>query len=351
MLILGIESSCDESAASIVKNGREVLSNVLYSQINEHKDWGGVIPEYASRLHYEKIHTVIDSALKTAKVSFQDIDAIAVTVGPGLMGSLLIGVNVAQTLAWIYDKPLIPVNHLYGHICSNFIESDLEPPFLCMLVSGGHTQIITVNDYNEMEILGSSIDDAVGEAFDKTARLLGLDYPGGPELDKLAQTGSENKLYKFPISNVEGFKFSFSGLKTAVLRLKEKIGEEKFTEDKADIAFAFQKCIAETLYQKINKAIIETNLNTVVIAGGVSANSHIRKVFQERFSSVNPNETTAQGTVSKLQPPSCHMPNLKYCTDNAAMIASAGYFKFTGIDEKNREQFNNYSLNTFPKLI
>lgn len=334
MIVLGIETSCDETAAAIVKDGREVLSSVLYSQINEHRDWGGVIPEHASRLHYEKIHEIIQKALEEAALSFNEVDLIAVTVGPGLMGSLFIGVNVAQTLAWIHDKPLIPVNHLHGHICSNFLDTNLKPPFLCMLASGGHTQIIKVTGYDEIETLGSSIDDAVGEAFDKTARLMGLVYPGGPELDKLAQTGSKNAEYRFTIPKVEGFKFSFSGLKTAVLRLKEKIGDEKFNKDKADIAYAFQDCIAEILIQKLKKAISETDLKTIVLAGGVSANSKIREVFQRHFSKANAYQ--------------CYMPGLKYCTDNAAMIASAGYFKFQA-QKSDTENFKNYALDVFPR--
>ena len=248
MLILGIESSCDESAAAIVEDGRKVISNYLHSQIEDHKDWGGVIPEFASRLHYKKINKVIEKTLSDVSVSYKDIDAIAVTHGPGLIGSLLVGMNVAKTLAWVHKKPLIPVNHLMGHICANFLDSDIEPPFICLLASGGHTQVILVKNYDEMEIVGETIDDAAGEAFDKVARLLDLPYPGGPELDKLAQNfdfdGDIYKgTYKFPIPKVKELNFSFSGLKTSVLRLKQKISEEEWNGNKAEIAFAFQDCV------------------------------------------------------------------------------------------------------------
>lgn len=332
MLILGIETSCDETAASVVKDGREVLSNVLYSQINEHKDWGGVIPEHASRLHYTKIHEIINQALKEAQINYETLDAIAVTTGPGLMGSLLIGVNAAQTLAWIHDKPLIPVDHLYAHICSNFLGTNLEAPFLCLLASGGHTQIIELQDYDTMITHGVSIDDAVGEAFDKTARLMNLAYPGGPELDKLAQSVSSRAEYKLPIPKVNDYNFSFSGLKTAVLRLKEKIGEEKFLKDKAKIAYAFQESVSETLIQKVEKFLENSSLKTIVIAGGVSANSAIRKAFLERFS-------TDKGF-------NCYLPKLSYCTDNAAMVAAAGYFKTQKLDIS---EFKTLNLTVFPK--
>lgn len=325
MLILGIETSCDETAAAIVKDGREVLSNVVFSQIQKHQEWGGVIPEIASRLHLEKILPIIKSSLDEAKVSMQEIDAIAVSSKPGLVGSLLIGVNAAKTLAWIHKKPIIPINHLFGHICANYIDSDLEPPFVCLLASGGHTQIIKVPNFTEIEIIGETIDDAAGEAFDKVARLMDLPYPGGPHLDKLAQTAFEsvkednnaaNSLckeirnkYKLPIAKVKGYDFSFSGLKTAVLRLKEKIAQDEWEQNKAQIAHAFQHCVAETFKQKISAAMEESNIHKLVIAGGVAANSEMRKVFKAHF------------TEDQL----C-FPGLKYCTDNAAMIASAGYF-------------------------
>lgn len=325
MLILGIETSCDETAASIVEDGRKVISNVVLSQIEKHKEWGGVIPEVASRLHLESINSIINQTiLEASKLEenpssnndkellnnyWQKIDAIAVTNKPGLIGSLLVGVNVAKTLAWIHDKPLIPVNHLYGHVCANFIDSEIEPPFICLLASGGHTQIIKVQSYHDMQILGETIDDAAGEAFDKVARLMDLPYPGGPHLDKLAKNATEFDKYSFPISKVDGFDFSFSGLKTAVLRLKQKLDDSEWEENKANIAYAFQDTVAKTFYKKISKATEETGIESVVLAGGVAANSRIRGLFQEKFPAEN-----------------LCFPPLKYCTDNAAMIASAGYF-------------------------
>ncbi len=334
MLILGIESSCDESAAAVVKDGREVISNYLHSQIEDHKDWGGVIPEFASRLHYKKINKVIERTLTDVKLSLSDIDAIAVTHGPGLIGSLLVGMNVAKTLAWVHNKPLIPVNHLMGHICANFLDSDIEPPFICLLASGGHTQIIQVNNYNDMGIIGETIDDAAGEAFDKVARLLDLPYPGGPELDKLAQEFNFKESvykgkYKFPIPKVKELKFSFSGLKTSVLRLKEKLDESEWQENKTEIAFAFQDCVAQVLKRKIESALENSDINQVIIAGGVAANSRIRKIFNE----IN----------IKIV-----MPDLKYCTDNAAMIASAGHYKYLSSSDK--EIYYNYDFEAFSKL-
>lgn len=334
MLILGIESSCDESAAAIVKDGRVVISNYLHSQIEDHKDWGGVIPEFASRLHYKKINKVIDKTLRDANLSFSDIDAISVTHGPGLIGSLLVGMNVAKTLAWVHNKALIPVNHLMGHICANFLDSDIEPPFICLLASGGHTQIIKVNSYSEMEILGETIDDAAGEAFDKVARLLDLPYPGGPELDKLAQEFSFDESvykgkYKFPIPRVKELNFSFSGLKTSVLRLKEKLDESEWQENKAEIAFAFQDCVAQVLKKKIETAILDSGFEKIIIAGGVAANSRIRQIFNE----------------IKIE---IVMPSLKYCTDNAAMIASAGYYKYLSSSDK--KIYYNYDFEAFSKL-
>ncbi len=330
MLILGIETSCDETSAAIVEDGRDVLSNIVYSQIEDHKEWGGVIPEIASRLHIEKIFPIIDKCLQDANKTFADIDAISVTNKPGLIGALLIGVNVAKTLAWVHKKPLIPVNHLFGHVYANFIDSDLKPPFICLLASGGHTQIIEVKAYGDMEILGETIDDAAGEAFDKVARLLNLPYPGGPHLDKLAQTANDKSKYKFPISKVPACDFSFSGLKTAALRLKEKITSadpKEWEENRANIAYAFQDCVARTFHKKINEAIERTGLNKIVLAGGVAANSGVRSLFKDSF----PAEDLA-------------FPSLKYCTDNAAMIAAAAFFeKENQIKPNEKLDFEVYS--------
>lgn len=312
MLVLGIETSCDETAVAVIRNGRECLSSKVFSQVFKHKQWGGVIPEVASRMHLETINRLIHDCLAEANVSISDIDAIAATQGPGLIGSLMVGFNVAKTLAWVHDKRLIPVNHLYGHVCANFLETDLEPPFLCMLASGGHTQIIAMPDHTNMEIMGETVDDAAGEAFDKVARLMNLAYPGGPHLDKLAQTATDTGSYRFPVPRINEYNFSFSGLKTAVLRLKEKISEETWEQDKAQIAKAFQECIAKTLFEKVLLASNNTNLRSIVLAGGVAANSAIRAKFREEFS-------PEKGF-------NLIVPSLKFCTDNAAMIASAGYF-------------------------
>jgi N6-L-threonylcarbamoyladenine synthase len=334
MLILAIESSCDETAVAIVENGRKVHSSKLYSQIKHHEDWGGVIPENASRLHYETAHQILDKTLTEAKVKIEDITALAVTQGPGLIGSLLVGINLAKTLAWVHNKPLIPTNHLMGHICANFLDSDLEPPFLCLLASGGHTQVIKVKDYYDMEIMGETIDDAAGEAFDKVARLMELPYPGGPNLDKLAQTGQLNSEYRFTIPKVKDYNFSFSGLKTAVLRLKQKIGDDEFLKNKADIAFMFQECVAKTLERKIAAACEDTGIKQIVIAGGVAANSKLRAHFQDVFSETN-------GF-------SLCLPALKYCTDNAAMIASAAYFKHKS--QSNHDEYSNYEFDAFSRM-
>ncbi len=327
MLILGIETSCDETAAAVVKDGREMIASVVYTQIEKHKKWGGVIPEMASRFHLEVISQVIRECLEKANCNIEtDIDAIAVTQGPGLTGSLLVGANAAKTLAWLYKKPIIPVNHLLGHIAANYIGTDIKPPLICLLVSGGHTQIIRVDSYTEIEVIGESVDDAAGEAFDKVARLMGLDYPGGPHLDKLAQEALaiEGALthesaetcrkapfcYEFKIPEVGALDFSFSGLKTGVLRLKEKIGEEKWQADKAMIAKAFQDTVAEFLFKKVAEASRITNYNNIIIAGGVAANSSVRKRFSDGF---------------KAPEYQIYYPPLSLCTDNAAMIAAAAY--------------------------
>jgi N6-L-threonylcarbamoyladenine synthase len=328
MLVLGIETSCDETAAAIVKDGRTIIANKVYTQTLAHQKWGGVVPELASREHLLFINQIIEESLKEAQLKVKDLDLIAVTQGPGLLGSLLVGINTAKTLSWLYNKEIIAVNHLHGHICANYLESEFEPPFLCLLVSGGHTQIIKVNDYTDYEILGESIDDACGEAFDKVAKLLDLAYPGGPELDKLAQSAQDtfvsddqaeaksilHSRYTFPIAQVGEFDFSFSGLKTAVLRLKQSISEELWQKDKAKIALAFQQTVSKTLLRKVKKASEKTGFKKIVIAGGVAANSTLRAEFEKEFSLKNGFQ------LSK--------PELRFCTDNAAMIASAGYFKY-----------------------
>ena len=266
--ILGIESSCDETSVSVVKNGREVLSNVIHSQIDIHKQFGGVVPEIASRNHVEAISSVTKKALEEASVTFDDIDSICVTQGPGLVGALLVGVAYAKALSYALGKPLVPVNHIEGHIAANYITyKDLKPPFLCLLISGGNTILVHIKDFCDFEILGSTRDDAIGEAYDKVARVIGLDYPGGPKIDALAKEGKAN--IELPKTYFENLDFSFSGIKTAVLNLNHKDPNI----NKADLCASFEKATTEVLIQNTLKAIKHTGLKKVVLAGGVSANS------------------------------------------------------------------------------
>ena len=319
--IMAIESSCDETACAIVKNGREVISNVVASQIKTHEKYGGVIPEIAAREHLESINVVIDEAFKQANMQPQDITAFAGTVGPGLVGCLLVGLNAAKTLALVYDKPFIGVNHLNAHLCGNYIDTDLKPPYIALLISGGHTQIIDVKSYSEQKIIGETIDDAVGEAYDKVARLIGLPYPGGPVLDKLAKEGNPHA-FKLPEAKVDGYNFSFSGLKTAVLRLVKSFDGQELPVN--DICASFQECVSSTLFKKVKKALEESGYKQVVIAGGVAANSEIRrKIFslEEEGYRVN-------------------APLMKYCTDNAAMVASCAYFNTNTFDDIDVEVFS-----------
>ena len=320
-LIMGIESSCDETACAIVKGGREVIANVVASQIKIHEQYGGVIPEIAAREHLEAINVVIEETLKQAGVSGNEISAFASTIGPGLVGCLLVGMNAAKTLSLVYDKPFIGVNHLNAHLAANFIDTNLEPPFIALLVSGGHTQIIKVSSYSEMEIMGETIDDAVGEAYDKVARLIGLPYPGGPKLDKLAQEGNPHA-FKLPEAKVGGYDFSFSGLKTAVLRLVKSFdGKEMPVKD---ICASFQECVSSTLFKKVRNALLETGYKQVVLAGGVAANSEIRKkIFNLKNEGFE-----------------VYAPIMKYCTDNASMVASSAYFFENTFDDVNVEVFS-----------
>ena len=320
---MAIESSCDETACAIVKGGREVIANVVASQIKIHEEFGGVIPEIAAREHLEAINVVIDETFKQAGVTGKDVTAFASTVGPGLVGCLLVGMNAAKTLALAYDKPFIGVNHLNAHLAANFIDTNLEPPFIALLVSGGHTQIIKVSSFSEMEIIGETIDDAVGEAFDKIARVIGLGYPGGPKMDKLAQEGKSN--IDLPKVHVEGLDFSFSGLKTAIINLHHKTPDI----NKADLAASFEKDVAEILLENTKKAVNETNINKIALAGGVSANSYIRKAFKE---------------LEEKENIEIYYPELKLCTDNAAMIASAGYYNYL------KGNFSDLKLNAVPNL-
>lgn len=323
--IMAIESSCDETACAIVKNGREVIANVVASQIKTHAKFGGVIPEIAAREHLDSINVVIEEAFSQAKevagIEPEDITAFAGTVGPGLVGCLLVGLNAAKTLALVYDKPFIGVNHLNAHLCGNYIDTELKPPFMALLVSGGHTQIIDVKSYSQQHILGETIDDAVGEAYDKVARLIGLPYPGGPRLDKLAQEGNP-KAFHLPEARVDGYNFSFSGLKTAVLRLVKSFDEKVLPVN--DVCASFQECVSSTLLKKLKRAAEENGYKQVVIAGGVAANSEIRrKIFN------------LENEGYKV-----FAPPMKYCTDNAAMVASCAYFNTNTFDDVNVEVFS-----------
>lgn len=307
MIILGLESSCDETACAIVKDGREVLANVVSSQIKIHEKFGGVVPEIAAREHLNSINFVIKEAYKQAQISPQKIDAFCSTTGPGLIGCLLVGLNAAKTLSLIYDKPYLGVNHLKAHVCANFIENDFTPPFVCLLVSGGHTQIIYVKNYAEQTILAQTMDDAVGEVYDKVARLCSIPYPGGILLDKMAQEGDKNR-FNFPEAKVGEDEFSFSGLKTAVLREVKKFDKENLP--KKDIAASFQYRICDTLINKTIKTAQKLNCSKIALAGGVAANSELRKRLKEL----------------EKQNFATNYPQLKYCTDNAAMVASCAYF-------------------------
>ena len=323
ILTLGIESSCDETSVAVVKNGREVLSNVINSQIKIHEKFGGVVPEIASRNHVEAISDVTKQALHDANVTFDDIDNIACTYGPGLVGALLVGVSYAKGLSYALHKPLTPTNHIEGHIAGNYItHKDLKPPFLCLVISGGHTHLVYIKDYNDFEILGKTRDDAIGEAFDKVARVIGLGYPGGPKVDKLAKEGQVN--IELPKTHIDGLDFSFSGIKTAIINLHHKNPDI----NKADLCASFEKTVTEILIEHIKKAIEITGLKTVALAGGVSANSYIRNAFDD----LEKNGIEV------------YMPDLKLCTDNGAMIGSAGYYNYmAGIRD-------GLELNAIPNL-
>lgn len=320
--IMAIESSCDETACAVVKNGREVLANVVASQIKTHEKYGGVIPEIAAREHLEAINIVIEEAFEQSGLKPEAITAFAATVGPGLVGSLLVGLNAAKTLALVHDKPFIGVNHLNAHVFANYIDTDLKPPFMALLVSGGHTQIIEVTSHEEQKIIGETIDDAVGEAYDKVARLIGLPYPGGPLLDKKSHEGNP-KAYKLPEAKVGEYDFSFSGLKTAVLRLVKEL-QKNGEIPVADVCASFQETVSATLLKKVKHALEEKSYRTVVLAGGVAANSEIRRKFFEL----------------EKEGYKVFAPAMKYCTDNAAMVASCAYFSTNIFEDVNVEVFS-----------
>lgn len=329
--ILAIESSCDETAAAVVRNGREVLSNVIYSQIDLHTVYGGVVPEIASRKHIEKINQVVDKALKDAEVTFEDIDGIAVTYGPGLVGALLVGVSFAKSLSFATGIPLIGVHHIEGHICANYIENkELKPPFMALVVSGGHTHLVKVRDYGEYEILGRTRDDAAGEAFDKVARAIGLGYPGGPKIDKVSKEGNPDAIV-FPKAKVNDsvYDFSFSGLKSAVLNYLNQAEMKGETICVPDVAASFQKAVVDVLTEHSVAAAKEYGFSEIALAGGVASNSALRASMEKACADNN----------IKL-----YRPSPIFCTDNAAMIGVAGYYEFI---KGNR---SDYHLNAIPNL-
>ena len=314
-LILAIESSCDETAASVVKNGRTILSNVISSQIELHKLYGGVVPEIASRKHIEKINQVIEEALEEAEVTLDDLDAVGVTYGPGLVGALLVGVAEAKAISYAKKLPLVGVHHIEGHVSANYIEHpDLEPPFMCLIVSGGHTHLVIVKDYGEFEILGRTRDDAAGEAFDKVARAIGLGYPGGPKIDKLAKDGNAEAI-QFPKAKLESgpYDFSFSGVKSAVLNYINKCKMQGEEFDRADLAASFQKAVVDTLVEKAVKAAKEYHMDKLAIAGGVASNSALRGAMEN---------------ACKKESIQFYYPSPIFCTDNAAMIGVAAYYEY-----------------------
>lgn len=311
--ILAIESSCDETSCAVVEDGRICLSNIVSSQIDIHTRFGGVVPEVASRNHITAIDNVVNLSLKEAGVTLEDIYAIAVTYGAGLIGSLLVGVSYAKGLAYTTGKPLIAVNHIYGHIASNYLSSaELEPPFICLLVSGGHTAIIKVSDYNHHEVIGSTLDDAVGESFDKVARVLGLGYPGGPKVSRMAEKGQSNIVFAKP-NDTLGYNFSFSGKKTAVINYIHKLEQAKQIIPVEDICASFETLAVNELVEKAIKATLDSGFKNIVIAGGVSANKKLRETL------------TAKAEENGLK---CFVPAFEYCTDNAAMIGSAAYYAY-----------------------
>lgn len=329
--ILAIESSCDETAAAVVRNGRDVLSNVISSQIELHKLFGGVVPEIASRKHIEKINQVIDEALETAGISLEDVDAIAVTYGPGLVGALLVGVAQAKALAFAADKPLVGVHHIEGHISANYIEhKELEPPFLCLVASGGHSHLVMVKDYGSYEIIGRTRDDAAGEAFDKVARAIGLGYPGGPKIDRLAREGNPYAI-EFPRAKIADAPddFSFSGLKSAVLNYLNQCEMKKMEVNRADVAASFQEAVIDVLTSHSVEAARRHGIKKMAIAGGVASNSSLRTRMEQacRENGID-----------------FYYPSPVFCTDNAAMIGAAGYYDYM------RGIRDGWDLNAVPNL-
>ncbi|HPX32100.1 MAG TPA: tRNA (adenosine(37)-N6)-threonylcarbamoyltransferase complex transferase subunit TsaD [Erysipelotrichaceae bacterium] len=314
IIILAIESSCDETACAIVKNGNEILANKVASQIDVHTLYGGVVPEVASRIHIENISIIIKETLKEANMTVEEVDGIAFTQGPGLIGSLHIGVLAAKTLAWAYNKPLIPVHHLTGHIYSNAFVKELKFPLLALIVSGGHTELVLMKEDYDFQVIGETLDDAIGEAYDKVGRVLNLPYPGGPKIDKLAKEGKP--IYKLPLPKVDSFlDFSFSGLKSAVMQTINRLKRNQQKLSIEDMCASFQKTALNALWQKVQIALDTYDVNQFILAGGVAANSELRELVKEKMKEKYPN-------IDYIIPP------LKYCTDNAAMIAASGYIAY-----------------------
>lgn len=329
--ILGIESSCDETSAAVVVNGRKVLSNIIATQVKLHAEYGGVVPEIASRKHVESVIPVVDKALKEANTTLEDVDGIAVTYGPGLVGALLVGLTAAKALAFALNKPLIGVNHIEGHICANYIaHADLVPPFICLVASGGHSHVVQMTDWQEPVILGRTRDDAAGEAFDKIARVLGLGYPGGPLVEKKAAEGN-CQAYQFPRVRFHDnpYDFSFSGLKTAVINTVHQFEQKKERVPVEDICASFQKAAVDVLVRNTMEAALKTGMQAICLAGGVAANTYLRAAFDK----------ACRENGRKL-----YYPPLQLCTDNAAMIASSGFFAYR------RQEFAGGDLNAVPGL-
>ena len=328
MYILGIESSCDETSAAIVKNGTEEIATVISSQIDIHKDYGGVVPEIASRHHVKNITIVLEECLTKANMTMDEIDAIAITYGPGLIGSLLIGLEAAKTLAWLYKKPLIPVHHIAGHIYANSLVRPLKFPLLALVVSGGHTELVEMTDHYKFQKLGGTLDDAIGECYDKVARVIGLEYPGGPKLDKLSKEGKPT--YKLPIPlHDDSYNFSFSGLKSAVINLAHNEQQRGNEIRQADLAASFQKVAVESVIRKTKKAIENKNIKYLIVAGGVAANRALRDEIEKLGKEMNVEVS---------------IPPMKYCTDNATMIAAAGYYAY--LDRRIADLTLNSTSNT-----
>ena len=331
VLILAIESSCDETAAAVVRNGREILSNIIFSQIDLHTVYGGVVPEIASRKHIEKINQVIEEALQKAQVGLRDLDAIAVTYGPGLVGALLVGVSTAKAISFATGIPLVGVHHIEGHISANYIENkNLEPPFVCLVVSGGHSHLVKVLDYGEYEILGRTRDDAAGEAFDKVARAIGLGYPGGPKIDKVSREGNPEAI-SFPRAKVGDavYDFSFSGLKSAVLNYLNSCEMKGIPINQADVAASFQKAVVDVLVEHSMEAVKQCGMRKFAIAGGVASNTHLRSALEQACRDAGVE---------------FYHPSPILCTDNAAMIGAAGYYEYC------KGVRSGYDLNAVPNL-